>query len=239
MQKAQEALSAEEAAINEAIDSNKNVFEIADGIVVSEETKVDNVVPAEEPQAPEYGDSTLVITPEDKLEETSTEEEEIPQDKVEDNQEISNESLEDLFDSTEETTEFEEIVEEQPAEIPEENNTIEEEPVEEEITQEPVEETPVQSEVEEPKEEVKEEQPVITPVSVSAVDGYETVVGSNIQFVIDGTDVQINGLDGIDYSFNGGILSINVGAEATTLTVEVCNSVSSQVFNILVNGIVG
>ena len=91
-------------------------------------------------------------------------------------------------------------------------------------------ETPV---VKEEKVEVKS----VEAVKVTAIDGYNATVGSTIQFKISGDDVKIDGLDGINYSFNNGILSVNTGNEATVLTVEASNSVNTVSFDITINGI--
>lgn len=90
-------------------------------------------------------------------------------------------------------------------------------------------------------EEEVEETPVetVTPVGVTAIDGYESYINSDIQFQISGDDVVIEGLDGIEYTFNDGILTINTGSDATVLTVSVSNSVSATSFDVVINGIVG
>ena len=86
--------------------------------------------------------------------------------------------------------------------------------------------------------EVKETVEVksVESVKVTAIDGYTATVGSTMQFKISGDDVVIDGLDGIDYSFNNGVLSINTGSEATVLTVEASNSVNTVAFDITING---
>lgn len=103
----------------------------------------------------------------------------------------------------------------------------------------------VVTDVEEPAEELPEveepvvEKPALEEVSVEAIDGYTAYVNSQLQFRVSGDDVVINGLDGMDYSFDGEILTINTGADATVLTVEVSNAISSQTFDVNINGIVG
>ena len=88
---------------------------------------------------------------------------------------------------------------------------------------------------------VEEETEVVEQIKVNAIDGYETVVGSTIQFEIEGAteDLTIEGLDGIDYTLNGNILNISVGNEATVLTVNISDSNSNVMFDITVNGIIG
>jgi len=116
-------------------------------------------------------------------------------------------------------------------------------------TEEVVEETIVNEEAKgnvKVEEAVKTETPVVEEkvevksveaVKVTAIDGYNATVGSTIQFKISGDDVKIDGLDGINYSFNNGILSVNTGSEATVLTVEASNSVNTVSFDITINGI--
>ena len=87
------------------------------------------------------------------------------------------------------------------------------------------------------KEETKVETKSVESVKVTAIDGYTATVGSTIQFKVSGDDVKIDGLDGINYTFNNGILSVNTGSEATTLTVEASNSVNTVSFDIVINGI--
>ena len=91
--------------------------------------------------------------------------------------------------------------------------------------------------VEEIEEPVK--LPEVEKVSVEPIDGYDTVIGSQIQFKINGDDVVIDGLDGINYQFNNGILTVDAGDCATVITVTISNSISSTSFDINVNGIVG
>lgn len=88
----------------------------------------------------------------------------------------------------------------------------------------------------EKKEEVKVEE-TKKAVEVKAIDGYETYVNSSVQFKISGDVDSIDGLDGIDYTFSNGVLTINTGSEATVLSVDV-NGVNTVSFDIVVNGIV-
>lgn len=88
------------------------------------------------------------------------------------------------------------------------------------------------------KEEIIEEvKPEEKAIEVEAIDGYVGNINSTMQFKISGTNVEVEGLDGIDYSFNNGILNINTGNESTVLTVEVSNSVSTVSFDIVINGV--
>ena len=92
-----------------------------------------------------------------------------------------------------------------------------------------------------PKEDTTEE-PELKPeekaVTVEAIDGYVANINSTVQFKINGDNIKIDGLDGLTYSFNNGILNIQTGSEATILTVEVSNSVNTVTFDVIVNGIV-
>ena len=107
----------------------------------------------------------------------------------------------------------------------------------EEVTE--VEESNKITDVEVVEEPAEVEEPALEEVSVEAIDGYTAYVNSQLQFRVSGDDVVINGLDGMDYSFDGEILTISTGADATVLTVEVSNAVSSVSFDVNINGIVG
>lgn len=95
----------------------------------------------------------------------------------------------------------------------------------------------VEKKTETPVVEEKVEVKSVEAVKVTAIDGYNATVGSTIQFKVSGDDVKIDGLDGINYTFNNGILSVNTGSEATVLTVEASNSVNTVSFDITINGI--
>ena len=92
------------------------------------------------------------------------------------------------------------------------------------------------------KDEVVEEKPELKPeekaVTVEAIDGFTGNVNSTLQFKIEGTNVKIDGLDGIEYTFSNGILNISTGNETTVLTVEVSNSINTVTFDVIVNGVV-
>lgn len=185
--------------------------------------------------------------------------------KVEEETAISKETEDDgiVEESDEELAKlFETVKEEVKEEVKEDNNKAEveetkvEEPKAEEV-EEVVETKSTVVEVEETMEinneakgnvvveEVKEdntknevvETKSVEEVKVVAIDGYTATVGSTVQFKVSGDDVKIDGLDGIDYTFNNGVLSINTGSEATVLTVEASNSVNTVSFDITINGI--
>lgn len=99
--------------------------------------------------------------------------------------------------------------------------------------------TPIEGEMTFEEEETPVVEETVTPVGVTAVDGYESYVNSQIQFKIAGDDVIIEGLDGIEYSFSDGLLTISTGTDATVLTVSISNSVSATSFDVVINGIVG
>ncbi len=122
-------------------------------------------------------------------------------------------------------------VEDNKVEMPvKEDNKVEDNKAEMPVEEDNKVETPVEDETE-----------VVEQIKVNAIDGYETVVGSTIQFDIEGAteDLTIEGLDGIDYTLNGNILNISVGNEATVLTVNISDSNSNVMFDITVNGIIG
>lgn len=133
----------------------------------------------------------------------------------------SDDRLNEIFGITEDIVTEEEVeIETTPEEV-----TV----IEPETKEEPVEVENVAGQEE--KEEVKES------VEVKALDGYETYVNSSVQFKISGDVDSIDGLDGIDYTFSNGVLTINTGNEATVLSVDV-NGVNTVSFDIVVNGIV-
>ena len=75
------------------------------------------------------------------------------------------------------------------------------------------------------------------PIRVDALDSYSAYVGESIQFKIEGENVQFEGLEGIEYSFSKGILTIECGEYATVLTVRVFNDSNSVDFNVYINGL--
>ena len=71
------------------------------------------------------------------------------------------------------------------------------------------------------------------------MDGNETIVNSTVQYKVTGENVVFNGLEGYNYSFSNGILSIETGSEATILTVEAVDAKGETIlFDININGIV-
>ena len=86
-----------------------------------------------------------------------------------------------------------------------------------------------------PQEKNVQEQEIeqkVEKTEVVALDGYETTVGSTIQFQVNGSqDLVIEGLDSSEYSFAGGILSVNV-KDAGCLTF----TVNGVAVSIIVNG---
>lgn len=235
---------------------------------VTEEEKSEEVAHVEEVVEETTAPEKIEIS-EEVVEEITSEEsknEEITNDKVEtlveeetdkeeDFADMSDEELTDLFvETTTETVtvvetvvEVEDVVEDTKVEIEtpsiEIEKTEEQEIVEDEVIVEDVieiEDETTEVEVEDIVEEpVVEEVEVVEAVAVTAIDGYTTVVGSQIQFQVSGDDVVIEGLDGINYTFSNGILTIDAGSEATVISVCVSNSVNAVDFNITVNGIIG
>lgn len=128
----------------------------------------------------------------------------------------------------------EDIVTEEKVEIettPNDVTVVEPETKEEPVIDNAATQDEVKEEVETKVEETKK------AVEVKAIDGYETYVNSSVQFKISGDVDSIDGLDGIDYSFSNGVLTINTGSEATTLSVDV-NGVNTVSFDVTINGIV-
>ena len=145
----------------------------------------------------------------DKVEDNKVEDNKVEDDKVEDNK-VEDDKVED--DKVE-------------------DNKVEDDKVEDDkVEDDKVEDDKVEDDkVEDNKEKA---------VKVVAIDGYETTVNSQIQFKITGDNVKFDGLQGIDYDFDGEILTISVGGEATILTIEASNSTSSTTFDVVVNGII-
>ena len=219
-----------EKAVEEAKKNGDTVKELDNGIIAiekNEETKADDKKDAEKVDIEEDKKSAEEVpsNTEEKVEEVKD-----TTDCIED---ATDKDLEDMLDSTTKNDTTEEKTEEPATGKTEVTDlTIKEEvqpvvpvkPVEKEEQQE------VKPEVVEPVKEVK-------AVNVTAIDGYTTTVGNLIQFKIDGDDIKIEGLDGINYSFNGSVLTVNVGEEATVLSVCVSNSVNAVNFDIVVNGV--
>ena len=220
-------------AVEEAEKNGDNVKELDNGIIAIEknkETKTDDSkkdkekvdLKEEEKESAEEVPSNT----EEKVEEVKD-----TTDCIED---ATDKDLEDMLDSTTKNDTTEEKTEEPATGKTEVNDlTITEEKEQPVVPVKPVEK-------EEPaKEEIKPVEPVKTvkAVSVSAIDGYATTVGSQIQFRVDGDDVKIEGLDGINYSFSNGVLTVDAGNEATVLSVSISNSVNTVNFDITVNGV--
>ena len=145
----------------------------------------------------------------DKVEDNKVEDDKVEDNKVEDNK-VEDDKVED--DKVEDNKVEDDKVEDDKVE----DNKVEDNKVED-------------NKVEDNKEKA---------VKVVAIDGYETTVNSQIQFKITGDNVKFDGLQGIDYDFDGEILTISVGGEATILTIEASNSTSSTTFDVVVNGII-
>ncbi len=208
----------ETKSVDPAKDINVNEVEIKD--IPSNENKAEETTISNEVE-----DDKVVEMDKDELAELfkNVKEEEKSEKAAPKAEEPKVEVKEDVETKTEAVVKTEEVVEE---------TIVNEEAkgdvkVEEAVTLEN--ETPVIEE----KVEVKS----IEAVKVTAIDGYNATVGSTIQFKVSGDDVKIDGLDGINYTFNNGILSVNTGSEATVLTVEASNSVNTVSFDIVINGI--
>ena len=228
-----EAYKAEiDEAVEEAKENNANI-----GSIDVEGTDVTTVVetkPQEEPERTEEKvdldkDEAVEIKNEGEKPSTNVESEE----KVEDVEASDNETLDDMLEES--TTE---ITEDTTSETTEETTEVVTNPANGNVSIEEVTEVENNNNVidaEEIEEPVVDE---VAKIEVNAVDGYEGYINSTMQFSIEGDDVVLEGLDGIDYSFSNGILSINTGDCATVLTITASNSVSSQTFDVNINGIV-
>ncbi len=238
-----EAYKAEiDEAVEEAKENNANI-----GSIDVEGTDVTTVVetkPQEEPERTEEKvdlDKDEAVEIENEGEEPSTNVE--SEEKVEDVEASDDKTLDDMLEES--TTE---ITEDTTSETTEETTEVVTNPANGNVSIEEVTEVENNNsvidveEIEEPVVELPEvEEPVVDEVAkieVNAVDGYEGYINSTMQFSIEGDDVVLEGLEGIDYSFSNGILSINTGDCATVLTITASNSVSSQTFDVNINGIV-
>ena len=201
--------------ITEDIENGKEVTELENGIVATTEEDTTE----EEDLTVKEG--VVVIDSEESKEEETTED--TTNETTEEVVEASEDDLENLVDITENEEIVEGVVTE---EVVEEEETANGEVEISDITEETL------------PEKITEEKEEERAVSVTAIDGYTANINSTVQFKIEGDNVTIEGLDGIDYTFSNGFLNINTGAEATVLTVEVSNSVNSVSFDIVVNGVV-
>ena len=86
----------------------------------------------------------------------------------------------------------------------------------------------------------KEEQPAKTEkLAVTPLDGNNTTVGSDVQYKITGEGVSFEGLEGFEYNYNDGILTISTGSEATILTFNVLDATGDSIMvDLTINGIV-
>lgn len=222
-----------------------------------EEASIDNIEVAPKAEEEENSDADtkedvveskkedLVIENDDKVVDSSNVEVSV-EDEIETSEiaeEVSDDLLDDIISATEteaddNSEEKEEIENVESQDVVEEKVITIEENNEEEVEVETVVETVVEEEEKinvQPQVEVEEEVVVVKPVTVSAVDGYTANVNSDAQFVISGDDVVIDGLDGINYTFDGSLLTVKTGSEATVLTIEVSNSVNTVEFDLTIN----
>lgn len=212
-----------EKAVEEAEKNGDTVKELDNGIIAIEKDQ-EVVTEKDETQIEIDTDSAEDLVNEG--EEPSTEE------KVEDVEASDDKTLDDMLEES--TTE---ITEDTTSETTEETTEVVTTPANGNVSIEEVTEVENDSNVIDVEESV--ELPEVEKVSVEPIDGYDTVVGSQIQFKINGDDVVIDGLDGINYQFNNGILTVDAGDCATVITVTISNTISSTSFDINVNGIVG
>lgn len=221
-------------AVEEAEKNGDKVTEMENGIIAIEKDE-------EKSEAEDKKDLEKVDIEDEKskAEEIPSSENEEVVEEVKDNNECiegtTDDELDNMLDST---TKTEEVKTEEKTEEPATGKTeVTDLTIKEEV--QPV--VPVKPVEKEEQQEVKPEvvEPVkeVKAVNVTAIDGYTTTVGNSIQFKIDGDDIKIEGLDGINYSFNGSVLTVNVGEEATVLSVCVSNSVNAVNFDIVVNGV--
>ena len=210
--------SAQDEEIAKDVENGKEKTELSDGIIATTdkttEEKSDNENSNEEKATMDKTDAVEVKSEEDKKENNT---EEKKSDETEAEEVKPNEASDDELDAMLKATE-----------------TIETTP-EIGLVEIDAEVYPKADEVVEEKPELKPEERAVT---VEAIDGYVANINSTVQFKISGDNIKIDGLDGMEFSFDNGILNINTGAEATVLTVEVSNNVNTVSFDIVINGVV-
>lgn len=210
--------SAQDEEIAKDVENGKEKTELSDGIIATTdkttEEKSDNEDSNEEKATMDKTDAVEVKSEEDKKENNT---EEKKSDETEAEEVKPNEASDDELDAMLKATE-----------------TIETTP-EIGLVEIDAEVYPKADEVVEEKPELKPEERAVT---VEAIDGYVANINSTVQFKISGDNIKIDGLDGMEFSFDNGILNINTGAEATVLTVEVSNNVNTVSFDIVINGVV-
>ena len=211
--------SAQDEEIAKDVENGKQKTELSDGIIATTdkttEEKSDNKDSNEEKATMDKDNAEKVTSGEDKKEEPKEE-------KAEESKpsEASDDELDDMLKATETIEDLPKIdfVEVNAEVFPKEDTKdVEEKPADEIV------------------EEVEQTEKA---VEVKAIDGFTGSINSTMQFQISGDNIKIDGLDGLEYSFNNGYLNIQTGAEATVLTIEISNSVSSVTFDVSVNGIV-
>ena len=198
------------AEIEDAKDEGKDVEIGKDG-----DTGIIEDIPTEE-EKEESSNTEGSILDDDKLSQMLPEKEEDSTNSIIDNtiEEVEEDSTNDIIDNT-----IEEVEEDSTDDIV--DNAAEE--VEEDSTNNIVDNT---------TEEIEK-------LSVTPIDSNSTTVGSDIQFRVTGEEVTFNGLEGFNYNYSNGILTIKTGSEATILTVEAVDARGETIlFDININGIV-
>lgn len=198
------------AEIEDAKDEGKDVEIGKDG-----DTGIIEDIPTEE-EKEESSNTEGSILDDDKLSQMLPEKEEDSTNSIIDNtiEEVEEDSTNDIIDNT-----IEEVEEDSTDDIV--DNAAEE--VEEDSTNNIVDNT---------TEEIEK-------LSVTPIDSNSTTVGSDIQFRVTGEEVTFNGLEGFNYNYSNGILTIKTGSEATILTVEAVDAKGETIlFDININGIV-
>ena len=198
------------AEIEDAKDEGKDVEIGKDG-----DTGIIEDIPTEE-EKEESSNTEGSLLDDDKLSQMLPEKEEDSTNSIIDNtiEEVEEDSTNDIIDNT-----IEEVEEDSTDDIV--DNAAEE--VEEDSTNNIVDNT---------TEEIEK-------LSVTPIDSNSTTVGSDIQFRVTGEEVTFNGLEGFNYNYSNGILTIKTGSEATILTVEAVDATGETIlFDININGIV-
>ena len=214
------------AEIEDAKDEGKDVEIGKDG-----DTGIIEDIPTEE-EKEESSNTEGSILDDDKLSQMLPEKEEDSTNSIIDNtiEEVEEDSTNDIIDNT-----IEEVEEDSTNDII--DNTIEE--VEEDSTDDIVDNAAEEVEEDSTNNIVDNTTEEIEKLSVTPIDSNSTTVGSDIQFRVTGEEVTFNGLEGFNYNYSNGILTIKTGSEATILTVEAVDAKGETIlFDININGIV-
>jgi hypothetical protein len=94
------------------------------------------------------------------------------------------------------------------------------------------------SDLDEKVEETKPSETVSTPVSIESIDGSSATAGDTVQFRVTGEVKSVEGLNGLDYTFTNGYISVNTTPGVATVISPVVigvDGVSTATASVTVN----